>query len=163
MQFFRPRSALVMGAIALLIGVGAGVILASQQPGAAHAEDGETEIEGIVEALPATGTVGTWRVSGQNVIVTEGTEIDTDSQTLAPGLPVEIEGYLQPDGSIVAEEIEVRDANDNSGPTANNDDDDDGPSLPGVPGAPGVPAAHDDDDDDGGPSTATGADADDDD
>ena len=141
MGYFRSRSALVMGAIALLIGIGAGAIFASQQASKAFADDGETEIEGIVEALPATGVVGTWRVSGRNVIVTAKTEIDRDGQTLAPGLRVEIEGYLQPDGSIVAEEIEVQDANDNNGPTANNDDDDDGPSTASS-------AAHSDDDDD---------------
>jgi hypothetical protein len=163
MGYFRSRSALVMGAIALLIGIGAGVIFASQQASKAFAEDGETEIEGVIEALPATGAVGTWRVSGRNVIVTEGTEIDRDGQTLAPGVRVEIEGYVQPDGSIVAEEIEVQDANDNTGPTANSDDDDDGgPAASTAPVAPLLPSAHGDDDDDG-PSTASRTHADDDD
>ena len=138
MWVFQTRSALVMAVIALLIGIGAGAIFASQHTGQAFAEDGETEIDGIVEALPATGAVGTWRVSGRNVIVTQGTEIDRDGQTLAPGLRVEIEGYVQPDGTIVAEEIEVRDANDNDGPTAQHDDD--GPST-----ASSAHAADDDD------------------
>lgn len=168
MRFFRTRSALVMGAIALAVGIGAGAIFASQQTGAALAQGDGAELDGVIEALPTSGTVGNWRVSGRTVIVTDGTEIDTEGQALAPGLRVEIEGYNQPDGTIVAEEIEVREADDDDGggPTANQDDDD-GPS---VPPAPGAPAANDDDDDggssasqgdddDGGPSTPNSASA----
>jgi hypothetical protein len=151
------RSALVAGAIALAIGVGAGLIFASQQTGPAHAQGGEVELDGIIEVLPATGAVGTWQVSGRTVTVTEQTEIDDEGQTLAPGLRVEIDGIQHPDGSILAEEIEVREADDDDdgGPSAgSSDDDDDGGTVPG----PGAPAASDDDDD--GPSASSGDDDD---
>lgn len=157
MRFFKTRSALVMGVIALAVGIGAGAIFASQQTGAALAQGGETELDGVIEALPTSGTVGNWQVSGRTVIVTDGTEIDTEGQTLAPGLRVEIEGYNQPDGTIVAEEIEVTEADaDDGGPSASQDDDD----GPAVPPAPGAPAVNDDDDDDGGPTASQGDDDD---
>jgi len=158
MRFFKTRSALVMGVIALAVGIGAGAIFASQQTGAALAQGGETELDGVIEVLPTSGTVGNWQVSGRTVIVTDGTEIDTEGQALAPGLRVEIEGYSQPDGTIVAEEIEVTEADDDDGgPSASQDDDDGGPA---VPPAPGAPAASDDDDDDGGPTASQGDDDD---
>lgn len=159
MRFFKTRSALVMGVIALAVGIGAGAIFASQQTGAALAQGGETELDGVIEVLPTSGTVGNWQVSGRTVIVTDGTEIDTEGQALAPGLRVEIEGYSQPDGTIVAEEIEVTEADaddDDGGPSASQDDDD----GPAVPPAPGASAASDDDDDDGGPTASQGDDDD---
>ena len=140
MQNLRTRSALVAGVIALAIGIGAGMIFASQQAGAAFAQGSETEFVGVVETLPATGTVGTWQVSGRTVYVNEQTEIDLEGQALAPGLRVEVEGYTQPDGTIVAEQIEVREA----------DDDDGGSAAPPAPGAPSVSQ----DDDDGGPGAS---------
>jgi len=156
MRFFKTRSALVMGVIALAVGIGAGAIFASQQTGAALAQGGETELDGVIEVLPTSGTVGNWQVSGRTVIVTDGTEIDTEGQALAPGLRVEIEGYSQPDGTIVAEEIEVTEADDDDGgPSASQDDD-----GPAIPPAPGAPAASDDDDDDGGPTASQGDDDD---
>jgi hypothetical protein len=155
---------LVAGAIALAIGIGAGAIFASQQTGAAFAEDDDAEFEGIVEALPPTGTVGAWRIGGRTVWVTDRTEIDREGQVLAPGLRVEVEGVAQQDGSIVAEEIEVQEADDDDdgGPAIGNDDDDDtgDPAAPapghdddGSPAVPLLPAGtagagHGDDDDD---------------
>jgi Domain of unknown function (DUF5666) len=114
-RFFRTRSALVAGAIGLAVAVGAIGIFATERVGAAPAWDDDAELEGIIEALPPTGVIGAWRVSGRTVIVTEATEIDRDGQTLAQGLWVEIEGTDQPDGSIVASEIEVEEADDDDG------------------------------------------------
>jgi hypothetical protein len=130
MRFFRTRAALVAGAIGLAVAVGAIGIFATERVGAAPARDDDAELEGIIEALPPAGVVGAWRVSGRTVIVTEATEIDRDGQTLAPGLWVEIEGTDQADGSIVASEIEVEEADDDDdgGPSASRDDDDDGDS-----------------------------------
>jgi hypothetical protein len=163
MGYIGMRSALVAGAIALAIGVGAGLIFASQQPGSAHAQGGEVELDGIIEVLPATGAVGTWQVSGRTVTVTEQTEIDDEGQTLAPGLRVEIDGIQHPDGSILAEEIEVREADDDDGGLGMSDDDDGGPAAPGVPSTSqdddddGPSASSGDDDDDDGPSTPNSA------
>jgi Domain of unknown function (DUF5666) len=155
MRFFRARSALVAGAIGLAVAVGAIGIFATERVGAAPARDDDAELEGIIEALPPAGVVGVWQVSGRTVIVTEATEIDQDGQTLAPGLWVEIEGTDLKDGSIVASEIEVEEADsddDGSTPSATrDDDDDDGPAIPAVFGAR-------DDDDGGSPSTRQGDD-----
>jgi Domain of unknown function (DUF5666) len=127
MGYLGTRSTLVAGVIALAIGLGAGMIFGAQWTGAAFAQGGDTEFEGYIEALPPAGVVGAWRVSGRTVIVTEATEIDRDGQTLAQGLWVEIEGTDQPDGSIVASEIEVEEADDDDGgPLASRDDDDGG-------------------------------------
>ena len=112
MRFFSTRSALAAGVIALAIGIGAGAIFASQQTGAAFAQGDEIEFKGVVEALPATGPVGAWRVGGRDVWVTEQTEIDREGRALAPGLRVEVEGVTRSDGWIVAEEIEVKRADD---------------------------------------------------
>jgi hypothetical protein len=137
MGYLGTRSALVAGVIALAIGLGAGMIFATERVGAAPARDDDAEFEGYIEALPPVGVVGAWRVSGRTVIVTEATEIDRDGQTLAPGLWVEIEGTDQPDGSIVASEIEIEeyDGDDDGGPSASQDDDDSGPAVPAVFGA----------------------------
>ena len=157
MRSFGMRSVLVMGAIALAIGIGGGAIFASQRTGAVLAQGGETELDGVIEVLPATGAIGNWQVSGRTVIVTEQTEIDYEGQTLAPGLRVEIEGIGQPDGSIVAEEIEVQEADDDDGgPSASHDDDN--PAVPAAPLAPAAPSANADDDD--GPSASHGDDDD---
>ena len=152
MQNLRTRSALVAGVIALAIGIGAGMIFASQQAGAAFAQGSETEFVGVVETLPATGTVGTWHVSGRTIYVNEQTAIDLEGQALAPGLRVEVEGYTQPDGTSVAEQLEVREADDDDGGPLATGDDDDGPAAPPAPGAPFVSQ----DDDDGGPATSQG-------
>ena len=41
----------------------------------AGGDNGDAEIHGIIESLPATGFVGDWIVSGQTVHVTAQTEI----------------------------------------------------------------------------------------
>ncbi len=148
MQMLRTKTALIVGVIALLIGIGAGVIAASMSTGKALAQGSSDEFDGIIEALPGAGVIGDWQVSGRRVIVNEQTDVDREGQTLAPGLRVEIEGTYQPDGSILAEEIEVKDADDDDDGSSADADDDDGPSAPTT-----VPAYGDDDDDDGGPST----------
>ena len=155
MRFFRTRSALVAGAIGLAVAVGAIGIFATERVGAAPARDDDAELEGVIEALPPSGAVGVWRVSGRTVIVTEATEIDQDGQTLAPGLWVEIEGTDLPDGSLVASEIEVEEADsDDGGPLASQDDDDGGgaPSAGQGDDDGSTPSATRDDDDDDGPA-----------
>lgn len=76
---------------------------------AVRAQAGEIDLDGVVEAMPATGFVGTWRVSGRTVIVTDATEIDQEEGLLAVGMLVEVEGVEQADGSILARELEVTD------------------------------------------------------
>ena len=53
--------------------------------------------------------VGTWQVSGKTIQVTETTRIDQEMGALGVGVAVEVEGETQPDGSILASEVEVED------------------------------------------------------
>lgn len=138
MRLVRTKAAVVVGAIALAVAAGAIGIFAVDDAEEAFAQIGgnENEVEGVIEALPAGGPVGTWQVAGRTVTVTEATRIDREGQALAVGLRVEVEGTGQPDGSLVASEIEVddvdRDGDDDGGPAgatgptgaAGNDDDD---------------------------------------
>lgn len=108
------RSAIVGGAIALTLALGAAGILVSDDAREAFAQttNKEEEIEGLIEAMPETGVVGTWQVAGRTVTVTEATELDLEGQTLAVGVRVEVEGVPQADGSIAASEIEIEDDDD---------------------------------------------------
>lgn len=136
MRVFRTRSALVVGAIARAVAIGAIGIFALDDVGDVFAQGGDNDFGGVIEALPATGAIGTWHISGRTVTVTDQTEIDREGQTLAVGLRVEIEGAAQPDGSMIASEIEVEDDtdadDDDDGPTSGGDDDDDGPTGAGA-------------------------------
>jgi hypothetical protein len=112
MRIVPARSVIVGGVVALALAIGAAGILASDDVGEALAQTSgyeEEEVEGLIEAMPATGVVGTWQVAGRTVTVTEATEIDLEGQTLAVGVRVEVEGVVQADGSIAASEIEVED------------------------------------------------------
>ena len=169
MQVHWKRSALVAGAIGAAVIAGVAWNLGA---GRAFADENEREFTGLVEARPVTD-VGVWRIAGQNVVVTVETEIDHNGQALGPGTRVEVEGTAQPDGSILAKEIEVGpdgDDNDNASAFGNSQDDDDdgGPSAHDDNDnavAPGSPPANYNRDDDDGPKTprAVGTQRDDDD
>jgi hypothetical protein len=125
MRIIRTKTALIVGAIALAIGVGAAGILAAEDVREAFAQTGGNDIEGTIESLPASGLVGTWQVAGRTVTVTDTTEIDQEGQQLAVGTWVEVDGVAQADGSILASEIEVDQPD-------NDDDDDNGVSASGA-------------------------------
>ncbi len=70
--------------------------------------DDDFEFRGVIEALPNTpGFIGDWTVSGRTVRVTAGTEIEQDDGQVMVGATVEVEGIVQSDNSVKAEEIEV--------------------------------------------------------
>lgn len=70
---------------------------------------GEAEFYGTIEMLPSTsGFIGDWKVSGRTVRVSTATKIDRSKSAIAVGAQVEVEGCPQNDGSIVAEEIEIK-------------------------------------------------------
>jgi hypothetical protein len=98
-------------------------------PASASAHDGpgdEDELEGVIESLPATpGFVGDWVVSGTTVHVTTDTEIDQEHGAVAVGARVEVEGTAESDGSITAEEIEVKESDDDEDGDHHDDDGDD--------------------------------------
>jgi hypothetical protein len=73
---------------------------------ACFAED-EAELEGVIQRLPPDQLFGTWIVSDRVVIVTDGVIIEEDDGPIRVGAKVEIEGFLQTDGSILARKIET--------------------------------------------------------
>ena len=80
----------------------------------AHDSEGESDrLEGVIESLPGTADlVGDWVVSGTSVHVTADTEIEQEDGPIAVGATVEVEGTALADGSITADKIEVKDAED---------------------------------------------------
>ncbi len=93
-----------------------GALLADNSINAAKIEvedrddvDDEFEFKGIIESLPSTpDLVGDWRVGGRTVRVNAATEIERDYGMVMVGAFVEVEGALQADGSVMANEIEVK-------------------------------------------------------
>src|SRR5262245_49544930 len=71
--------------------------------------DDEFEFKGTIESLPSTpDLVGDWKVSGRTVRVNAAMEIERDYGMVMVGAFVEVEGMLQSDGSVIANEIEVK-------------------------------------------------------
>ncbi len=64
------------------------------------------KFHGIIESMP-TGRVGIWNISGRNVEVTAYTVVDEHKGIAQVGAPIEVKGIVQPDGTILASEIEV--------------------------------------------------------
>jgi uncharacterized protein (TIGR03437 family) len=73
-------------------------------------DDNDFEFTGVIQALPsASGFIGEWIISGRKVRVTGATEIERENNTpIAVGATAEVEGSLQTDGSVIAEEIEIK-------------------------------------------------------
>src|SRR5882672_1054594 len=80
-----------------------------------HADDEDNfEFTGTISSLPNTqGFIGDWIVAGRTVHVTSATRIEQEEGSPAVGKTVEVEGVLQPDGSVSATEIEVKDNAEN--------------------------------------------------
>src|SRR5262245_15380287 len=71
-------------------------------------DEGDFEFRGVIEALPNTpGFIGDCTVSGRTVRVSAATEIEQEDGQVMVGATVEVEGFVQTDNSIKAEEIEV--------------------------------------------------------
>jgi Domain of unknown function (DUF5666) len=109
MQVFRLKQLMLAGAVAASLALGAVATGGVDEFREALAFEDDTELDGVIEALPASGLVGTWQVSGRTIRVTEATEIDQEMGSVDVGVAVEVEGEEQPDGSIVASEVEVED------------------------------------------------------
>ena len=71
----------------------------------------ELEIQGTIEALPPSGLIGNWQVSGRTVIVTASTELDAENGAFAVGVTVEVHGSLDPSGNVLAASIESKPGN----------------------------------------------------
>lgn len=67
-----------------------------------------SEVTGVIETLPPSGLVGTWKVAGRTVVVVAATQIDQEHGGVAVGAVVEAKGTLNADQSIAASRIEVK-------------------------------------------------------
>lgn len=65
---------------------------------------------GHITALPPTGLLGVWTIDNSIVDVTAATAIHVNNGPAVLGAIVEVSGWPQPDGVIVADEVETRTA-----------------------------------------------------
>ncbi len=72
-------------------------------------DDGDYKLYGTIQSLPgASGWSGDWVVNGRTVHVLASTKVKQEKGLIALGATVEIEGWLQADGSVNAKEIETK-------------------------------------------------------
>ena len=81
---------------------------------------GGPEIKGVVQAMPASGLIGTWTIAGQAVCTDAATAFDQEDGPLVVGATVEVKG-TPGDPCFLATKIEVK----------SGDDDEDGPGMSG--------------------------------
>jgi hypothetical protein len=110
----QTNASVAMGAMVLVTGtlqqdgsVSAAKIVVKKAPG-----DGKKTISfcGIIEKLPEGGLTGDWTVSSVIVHVTTSTTVDETKGAAALQAPVRVKGEVQPDLSINATEIVVKEA-----------------------------------------------------
>ena len=70
-------------------------------------EPQKIELEGVIQQLPVGRLLGIWMVSERAVFVTEATVIEEEDGPIRVGAKVDVEGFVQPDGSITATNIET--------------------------------------------------------
>jgi hypothetical protein len=85
---------------ALLIAIGTAL-------SAFAADESNIKLEGVIQQLPAGRLLGIWMVSQRAVIVTEATELEEEDGPFRVGAKVDVKGFAQPDGSIMATDIET--------------------------------------------------------
>jgi hypothetical protein len=75
-----------------------------------HGDGGsnQTELQGTVTALPASGLVGDWTIATRTVHVSTATKIETEGGAPAVGSFAEVKGMARADGSIDAASLEVK-------------------------------------------------------
>ena len=108
MHVFRAKRLAMIGALALSLAFGAGsaVVVATVD---SALQESDTDSTAWSRPSQADGMVGTWQIGGKTVQVTQTTRIDQEMGQLGVGVAVEVEGLTQPDGSIIASELEVAD------------------------------------------------------
>lgn len=74
-------------------------------------EDDLLNIHGLIEALPATGLIGDWTVSGRRVVVGAATKLEAEGGPFELGKPVEVKGFPLDDGAIEATKVETKPGN----------------------------------------------------
>ncbi len=84
-------------------------VLASVIPATAAfaSTDHEYRFQGAVQAMPAGGLIGTWKIAGRTVHVSAATQVDQTDGTAKLGAKVIVEGYKLKNGSYNATSIDV--------------------------------------------------------
>src|SRR3989454_4593747 len=95
----RAASALMIA----LLAVGAAPALADDEGD----DENQVEFTGAVQTMPASGLIGNWTIAGKTVQTNASTEFDQENGTIGVGAVVTVEGTLQGDGSVLAQQIEV--------------------------------------------------------
>jgi len=70
-------------------------------------ENAELHLEGVIQQLPGGRLLGVWMVSQKAVIVNEATKLEEEDGPFRVGAKVDVKGFAQPDGSIMATNIET--------------------------------------------------------
>jgi Domain of unknown function (DUF5666) len=96
-RFFNMKT--TMFALVLAIGMAFSAFAAD--------EPSKIKLEGVIQQLPAVRLLGIWMVSERAVFVTEATVIEEEDGPVRVGAKVDVEGFVQPDGSIMATNIET--------------------------------------------------------
>jgi Domain of unknown function (DUF5666) len=65
------------------------------------------QFEGVIQQLPAGRLLGIWMISRKAVIVNEATKLEEEDGPFRVGAKVDVRGFPQPDGSIMATNIET--------------------------------------------------------
>ncbi len=118
----QEKGPIVVGAIVQVKGLpdASGAIIASKievetvgigDAGGSVPVPGEVEIAGLIEALPASGLIGTWQVGGRSVIVSATTRLDAENGPFVVGASVEAKGALDATGALLADKIEITEGN----------------------------------------------------
>ena len=99
------------------VDAGAGVVLATtievkqgvpgSSPPVAGGDD-RGEFTGAIEALPASGLVGNWRIAGRPVVVVAATRLQQELGGFRVGAIVEVHGLAEASGVVTASAIEVK-------------------------------------------------------
>ena len=85
-------------------------------------DDDETvELKGVVDSAPDGGGAGDWRIGGRSIVADGDTEFDTSDGPLEAGACAEVEGVRQPDGAILAREIDSEDPSECGLPSGDDD------------------------------------------
>lgn len=80
------------------------------KPSAPDDRGSPLNFKGTIEAMPSSGLVGDWTISGKTVHVSDSTRIKQEHGQVAVGVRVKVKGRRLADGSINAQMIQVKDS-----------------------------------------------------
>ena len=75
----------------------------------------DVKFTGVVQAMPASGFIGDWRIDNKIVHVSSSTVVNEEDGRITVGATVKVEGFLRADGSVDATAVELRQAGSGSG------------------------------------------------